>query len=287
MPRITALFLCRQLSARRDQWARKSRQLLDLVGGALRDRFCWHITNLRHTPPVETETVSHRGSKMYTVTLSKGSEVKVSMVQETRSRSARMPRDERRAQLLAAARQVFVAHGYYGASMDEIAEKAQVSKPVLYQHFPSKRDLYLALLDQQVTELTERMLKALSSTNDNKYRVEATIRAYFDFIAQDDQAHRLIFENDLLNDPEVAARIEEFNAEYASAIAEIIKHDTALSTAEATLLGRALAGMSHVSARYWLETDQELELGVASDLIYRLAWRGISHFPKDTLKREE
>ena len=66
-------------------------------------------------------------------------------------RSARLPRDERRAQLLAAAQEVFVANGYHGAAMDEIAETARVSKPVLYQHFPSKRELYLALLDSHLS----------------------------------------------------------------------------------------------------------------------------------------
>jgi hypothetical protein len=51
---------------------------------------------------------------------------------------------------------------------------------------------------------------------------------------------------------------------------------------EAALLGRALAGMAQVSARYWLETDGDLDLEVASELIYRLAWRGISRFPKES-----
>lgn len=208
------------------------------------------------------------------------------MTEETRTRPARLPRDERRAQLLSAAQEVFVANGYHGAAMDEIADTAQVSKPVLYQHFPSKRELYLALLDQQIAELTERMLAALASTNDNKYRVQATIKAYFEFISKDDQAHRLIFENDLINDPEVAAKIEIFSATYANAIAEIITHDTSLGDKEATLLGRALAGMSHVSARYWLENDGEIELEVAAELIYRLAWRGISRFPKETNPEE-
>ena len=58
-----------------------------------------------------------------------------------------MPRRERRAQLLESALEVFVAQGYHAAAMDDIAERAGVSKPVLYQHFPGKLDLYLALLD--------------------------------------------------------------------------------------------------------------------------------------------
>ncbi len=197
-------------------------------------------------------------------------------------RSARLPRDERRAQLLAAAQEVFVANGYHGAAMDEIAETAHVSKPVLYQHFPSKRELYLALLDSHLTSLTELMLGALNSTTDNDERVQAVMRAYYRFIASDDQAHRLVFESDLINDPDVSSRLETFNKTFADAVARVIAEDTKLPHLEAQLLGRGLAGMAQVSARYWLETDGNLDLDVASDLIYRLAWRGISRFPKES-----
>lgn len=197
-------------------------------------------------------------------------------------RSARLPRDERRAQLLAAAQEVFVANGYHGAAMDEIAETAHVSKPVLYQHFPSKRELYLALLDSHLSALTELMLGALNSTTDNDERVQAVMRAYYHFIASDDQAHRLVFESDLVNDPDVSARLETFNKTFADAIAKVIAEDTKLPLLEAQLLGRGLSGMAQVSARYWLETDGNLNLDVASDLIYRLAWRGISRFPKES-----
>jgi AcrR family transcriptional regulator len=197
-------------------------------------------------------------------------------------RSARLPRDERRAQLLAAAQEVFVANGYHGAAMDEIAETAHVSKPVLYQHFPSKRELYLALLDSHLGALTELMMGAMDSTTDNKERVKAVMRAYYRFIDSDDQAHRLVFESDLINDPDVSSRLETFNKTFADAIARVIAEDTKLPLLEAQLLGRGLAGMAQVSARYWLETDGNLDLDVASDLIYRLAWRGISRFPKET-----
>ncbi|MCU1521349.1 MAG: transcriptional regulator, TetR family [Arthrobacter sp.] len=204
---------------------------------------------------------------------------------QTRSgapRSARLPRDERRAQLLAAAQEVFVANGYHGAAMDEIAETAHVSKPVLYQHFPSKRELYLALLDSHLSKLIDLLLGALNSTTDNDERVQAVMRAYFRFIASDDQAHRLVFESDLINDAEVSARLEALNKTFADAVARVIAEDTKLPELEAQLLGRALAGMAQVSARYWLETAGNLDLDVASDLIYRLAWRGISRFPKES-----
>ena len=201
--------------------------------------------------------------------------------QAASARSPRLPRDERRAQLLSAALEVFASNGYHGAAMDEIAEAAHVSKPVLYQHFPSKRDLYLALLDSHLASLAELMKKALASTTDNRERVRAVIRAYYEFIAADDQAHRLVFQSDLLNDSDVAARLETFNSGFSEAIAEVIASDTKLPMVEAQLLGRALAGMAQVSARHWLETSTSLEIDVAADLVSRLAWRGISRFPKE------
>ncbi|WP_247826645.1 TetR/AcrR family transcriptional regulator [Arthrobacter antioxidans] len=196
-------------------------------------------------------------------------------------KAVRLPRDERRRQLLAAAQEVFVAHGYHGAAMDDIAVAARVSKPVLYQHFPGKRDLYLALLDSHLAELTQLLVDALRSTDDNKLRVHATMRAYFQFIAQDSRAHRLVFESDISNEPDVSSRLEAFNAHFAGAIAGVIAGDTQLSMVEATLLGRGLAGMAQISARYWLETDGSLDIDAAAELIYRLAWRGISRFPKE------
>ncbi|GAB3655141.1 TetR/AcrR family transcriptional regulator [Zhihengliuella somnathii] len=201
---------------------------------------------------------------------------------EEEKRSGRLPREQRRAQLLQAAHSVFVTHGYHGAAMDEIAEAAHVSKPVLYQHFPGKRELYLALLDHHVDALTTAMLTALRSTEDNKERVNAAIRTYFEFVAADHQAYRLIFESDLLNDPDVSDRFERFNAVIADAIASVISGDTSLSHAEALLLGRTLSGMAQISARSWIEVSDCVDQTVASDLVARLAWRGISRFPKES-----
>jgi len=74
--------------------------------------------------------------------------------------------------------------------MDDIAERAGVSKPVLYQHFPGKLELYLALLDQSVDELLTAVRQALDSTDDNKQRVAATFTAYFEYVAGEGQAFR-------------------------------------------------------------------------------------------------
>lgn len=197
------------------------------------------------------------------------------------ARSQRMPREARRRQLLQAAHQVFVAHGYHGASMDEIAEVALVSKPVLYQHFPGKRELYLALLDSHLADFSRQLDEAIDSTTDNRQRVFATINTYYSYIKGESQAYRLIFESDVLADALIAGRIERFNNALAQSIARVVVEDTELSEAEGLLAGRALAGLSQVSARYWASTDEAVDQATAVDLISRLAWRGISQFPKE------
>ena len=111
-----------------------------------------------------------------------------------RARGTRLPRLARRRQLLDAAREVFVARGYHAAAMDEIADRAGVSKPVLYQHFPGKQELYLALLDESVEQLIEGVRTALRSTNDNRQRVNATFSAYFGYVAEHRGTFRLVFE---------------------------------------------------------------------------------------------
>src|SRR6266705_2209443 len=164
--------------------------------------------------------------------------------QTTRPASARLPRPARRRQLLGAAREVFVAQGYHAAAMDEIAERAGVSKPVLYQHFPGKLDLYLALLDESADQLVATVREALSSTTENKQRVTATFGAFFDFVGGEGEAFRLVFESDLSNEPAVRARLERTLQECAEMISELIRADAGVSHAQAHLLGMGLVGMA-------------------------------------------
>jgi len=198
---------------------------------------------------------------------------------QTRSANTRLPRPARRKQLLGAAREVFVAQGYHAAAMDEIAERAGVSKPVLYQHFPGKLELYLALLDESLAELVGAVSAALDSTSDNAERVPATFRAFFDYVGGADEAFRLVFESDLSNEPAVRARLERAIAECAEMVSEFIREDAGVSDAEAELLGMALVGMAQVSARYWLSSERTIVQETAENLLARLAWRGISSWP--------
>lgn len=166
--------------------------------------------------------------------------------------------------------------------MDEIAERAGVSKPVLYQHFPGKLELYLALLDESADELVKIVSDALSSTTDNRQRVAATFKAFYDFVAGTTEAFRLVFESDLSNEPAVRARLDHAMNECTDMVSEFIREDAGVSDEEAHLLGMALVGMAQVSARYWLGTDQAIPKDAAEQMIARLAWRGISGWPMTT-----
>lgn len=207
------------------------------------------------------------------------------MRSDTPGRGVRLPRPERRAQLLEAAQEVFVESGYHVAVMDDIADRAGVSKPVLYQHFPGKLDLYLALLDQHTGELQELIRTALASTTDNKKRVAAAVAAYFEFVDRDGAAFRLVFESDLTNEDAVRERVDKVSQDSAVAIAEVIKEDTDLPDAEAHLLGMALSGMAQICARFWLSQGSSIPRGEAARLVATLSWRGLGGFPK--IAREE
>ena len=198
---------------------------------------------------------------------------------EGRLTGARMPREQRRAQVLEAAREVFVAQGYHAASMDVIAERAGVSKPVLYQHFPGKLDLYLALLDAGLADLGAAVDAAIASTQDNKLRVQATMQAYFAFVDDPQSAFRLVFESDLSNEPSVRNRVEKVDLAVSERIAAVIAEDTGLSADQAFILGAGLMGMAVTGSRLWLRGDVDVAREEAAALTAALAWRGISGFP--------
>jgi AcrR family transcriptional regulator len=196
------------------------------------------------------------------------------------SRPTRLPRDQRRVQLLDAASEVFSSKGYHAAAMDDIADAAGVSKPVLYQHFPSKLDLYLALLDQSCDRLVDVVGEALASTDDNADRVIATVAAFYEFVSSTGGEFRFVFESDLTGDGAVQRRLSRVNDEISDAIAEVIAGDTSLPPQQAKLLAVSLVGIAQVSARYWISGGTSaITLDEAKHLVSSLAWRGISGFP--------
>jgi AcrR family transcriptional regulator len=194
-------------------------------------------------------------------------------------RPVRLPRSARRKQLLAAAQEVFVAQGYHAAAMDDIAERAGVSKPVLYQHFPGKLELYLALLDTHCDDIVDRVRSAMAATTDNKERVRGAIGAYFDFVDHESEAFRLVFESDLRNEPAVRERVERVERGCIAAITDTIMADTNVPRSYAELLAAGLVGSAETAARFWLAGGRRAEKTEAETLVAALSWRGIASFP--------
>ena len=201
-------------------------------------------------------------------------------VSPMRPRTSRLPRKARRAQLLAVALDVFVEQGYHSASMDEISDRAGVSKPVLYQHFPGKLDLYLALLETSADAVVNSVREALGSTSDNRRRVQATMAHWYDYVSEESGAFRLVFESDLTNEPAVRHQLDRVLHESAALVAEVIHDDTGLPEAHSHLLAVSLVGMGQVGARYWLDNNSTLSKEEAVQLAIGLAWRGIGGFPR-------
>jgi AcrR family transcriptional regulator len=198
---------------------------------------------------------------------------------QTDGRPTRMPRSARRRQLLEAAQDVFVAQGYHAAAMDDIAERAGVSKPVLYQHFPGKLELYLALLDKHAEAIVANVQAAMEATSDNKERVRGAVQAYFDFVDHESGAFRLVFESDLRNEPAVRERVEQVERGCIAAITDTIISDTGVSKARAELLASGLVGAAETAARFWLSGGRPVPKDEAEALLAALTWRGIATFP--------
>lgn len=192
----------------------------------------------------------------------------------------RLPRHERRQQLLQTANSVFAERGYHATSMDDIAERSGVSKPVLYQHFKSKLELYLALVDEASDRLEAVVSRAVESTTANPERVEATLHAIYDFVTDPDGRARLVFESDLPDVDEVRRRTRGSLEAISEHIADLIRAETELEADEARLIAASLVGMVQMNARYWLSHPGALSKERAVELTTFVAWRGISKLPQ-------
>jgi AcrR family transcriptional regulator len=163
--------------------------------------------------------------------------------------------------------------------MDEIADRAGVSKPVLYQHFTSKLDLYLAVLQQHVDILVASVREALRTTTDNRQRLRAAVQAFFDFIEHDSQGYRLIFENDYVAEPQVAAQVKVATDACTDAVFDLISRDSGLEAHRARMIAVGLVAISVDCARYWLDSERPISKADAVEGTVHFAWGGLSHVP--------
>ena len=191
-----------------------------------------------------------------------------------RSRT-RLSAPERRSQLLDVAGRLFSEQGFHRLSMEQLADAAGVSKPVLYRHFPSKHRLYLALLHDAVAQLETGLRNALEGTTDNQARVHGSIAAYFDFV--EDRRFQLLFRTAELNDAEVREVVEGAFSRVADVIGRLIADDAGLSAESANFLASGVRGLATEGARWWVE-HPEVDKADAVRLLSRLVWRGLGAF---------
>jgi len=203
-------------------------------------------------------------------------------IPETRTRGPRMARAERRSQLLAVALDLFACEGFHHVSMDDIAERAEVSKPVLYRHFPSKLDLYLAVVDEQGAALLAAVERAVApieagpvGRGEGRAVVAAVVEAYLAFVQVAGESSTLLFESDVTHDTQVRGRVEHAAAEATRRIADVLVGVTGRDRADADVLAAALVATAQGAATYWLRHGDGQSPQRVVDLVSDLQWRGL------------
>ncbi|MFY0409380.1 TetR family transcriptional regulator [Solicola sp. PLA-1-18] len=194
---------------------------------------------------------------------------------------------ERREQLVRIARSTFAERGVDGTSVEEIASRAHVSKPVVYEHFGGKEGLYAVVVDREVQRLLTMMRSALTSGEPRELLQQAAI-ALLDYIEQSSDGFRILVRDAPIGSPtgsfvsiigDVASRVEDilvgefkrrgFQAKYAPMYAQM------------------LVGMVGTTGQWWLETRKPDKDVVAAHLV-NLAWNGLSSLESkpELLKRD-
>ncbi|MBF4997321.1 TetR/AcrR family transcriptional regulator [Nocardia sp. BSTN01] len=185
-------------------------------------------------------------------------------------------RERRHRAVLAAADEIFASNGFHGTCMDDVAAHAHVSKPLLYQHFPSKVELYLAVVQNHVDALVAAVRDALGVTTGSRQRVYAAVAAYFDFIDRNPHGYRLLFEADPSVDPRVHRSIRAGNQACIDAICAALLCGSELDPKRARVLAVGLAGASRVTARHWLKSGFTIPKQDAVETTVALCWGGLS-----------
>ena len=195
---------------------------------------------------------------------------------EVKRARVRMSFSQRREQLISVGRQLFAEKGFDATSIEEIAARAKVSKPVVYEHFGGKEGIYAVVVDREVNSLLERITSALTAGHPRELLEQAAL-ALLDYIEQETNGFRVLVRespvmsasgnfSSVLND--VAHQVEHIlGAEFKSR-----GYDPKL----AELYSQALVGMVALTGRWWLEVRKPRKETVAAHLV-NLAWNGLSH----------
>ena len=193
-----------------------------------------------------------------------------------RAVTTRLPAAERREQLLQAALETFGQKGFHDASMNDVAEAAGVTKPVLYQHFASKKALYNELVDELGARLERTIFEAAAAAEGPRQQVEAGFRAYFRWAIAQGSAFRVLFSDRNRADAELAQAVARVEAVVADRVASLIAIP-GLSDDERQVLAFGVVGIAESTSRHWLELGlgQGTDADAFADRVARLAWSGL------------
>jgi len=186
---------------------------------------------------------------------------------------ARLPATARREQILDIAVKVFSQDGFHSTSMNKVALAAGVTKPVLYQHFDSKQDLYLALLEEAGARLRTTIAKAVAQARSGKEQTELGFEAYFRWVAEDHEAFLLLFGSRANRDEESTAAIRRITAEIARAIAPLIAAD--IDPDHQHTLAHGLVGLAEGVSRLLVERGEDFDPVELGRQVADLAWAGL------------
>jgi AcrR family transcriptional regulator len=187
---------------------------------------------------------------------------------------ARLPAAERRRQLLDVALEAFGTEGFHATSMNDVAEAAGVTKPVLYQHFGSKRELYLELLRDVGGQLRDEVGKAVATAATPREQVERGFAAFFGWVADHRGGFAVLFAGETRRDPEFVREALEVETDMADTIATLIVVE-GLDREQARLLAYGIVGTAETTARHWLHDDVAMSPEELAASVGRLAWAGL------------
>jgi AcrR family transcriptional regulator len=190
----------------------------------------------------------------------------------------RMRGPERRAQIITVARKVFGRAGFHGVSMDEVAKEAGVTKPILYDHFDSKEDLYVALLAADAASLEERVRGALTAPTGNRERIRQSFQAYFDFVDEHAGGFRLFVQETTGGEELFRTRVNQVRDRIMAEVSQLIVRESRgrIDQGDADTVALALVGMVETAAQRDPGGPKE-DRQRAVDVLVRLAWRGITN----------
>jgi AcrR family transcriptional regulator len=186
---------------------------------------------------------------------------------------ARLPAPARRRQLLDSALDVFASRGFHGASMNDVADAAGVTKPVLYQHFASKRKLFIELLEDVGSRLGALVAEATADAGGPSEKVERGFTAYFRWVDANRAAFSLLWGGGVRLDPEFADALHEVESFLAETIAALIEAD--LDDEHRRTLAHGIVGLAEATGRHWIDDGLDLDPDVLGRQVADLAYAGL------------